>query len=1035
MRLSFGSRRVVSLLAVSTTLVLCGAGLANASQPGHQTPDGSAAFATSARQVRAAGEFMSGNYVVLLKQAPAATYAGGVSGIPSTARNGSFDAGASDVQAYRGYLTRRQDSLARQYSVSVQQRYTVVSNGFSAHLSAAQARTLAKDPRVLTVARDRIVHAASVPKVGPHATSEFLGLTHHGHPVHGWNPKTAGKGVVVGVIDSGIWPESAAFAGQRLRHRQHVTHAHPGPIFVGHSHHTAFRKGDGHTFRGTCQPGQRFKAGTCNSKLISARYFDSGFLQTTPRNQWSPAEFKSARDGVGHGSHTSSTAAGDYGVKARLFHQAVGRITGIAPAAKIATYKALWATAADPTEASGATSDIIAAIDRAVQDGVDVINYSVGPQGGDSDIIDPVAVAFLNAAAAGVFVAAAGGNDGPTAATASNVSPWVTTAAASTWQNPDGTVVLGNGKKVLGVSHTADGTSARLVYAKNVRRKKTGSDGASAAECGLGTLSRAKAHGAIILCDRGTNLFVNKLAEVKRVHAAGVIIADVDQPDVVPLSSSLPSVSVHRAGRATILSYIRRKGPAHARLVAGNATSRRSAPVPQIADFSSRGPSQIDADVLKPDVAAPGVSVLAAVAPPSNGGLHFDFYDGTSMATPHIAGLAAWQLGKRPKLHPDVLRSMFMTTAHNTVLPNGHKNKDAFEQGAGQVTPLRLGDPGLVFPSGVRDWLAWLEGQGIDTGSGINGIKGYNLNEASIQVSSLVSSVIVTREVKNVSGHRETYRASYAGGSHLRVSFKKNGSFHQHPTFAVGAGRTRTIKVRILSHGGLNSFASGFVSLTSKRHTVRVPVVARPLALSVTPSVNGANTSGSVHVTGRAGSDGTVTATVQGLVGATPVAGTVQGDGGSLANADVTSFTVPAGTKVSRIDLDAGAGSNDLDLYLFVNDGTPFDPTTDPLVALSASGSASEQLLGHIPPGTYWIVVDGFDVNSGGGDYDLTRWNVPNADNGNLTLSPTSQSVSKGHSFSITGTYSGLNASQVYFGQVTSTLGSQSGTTFVTIRP
>jgi len=203
----------------------------------------------------------------------------------------------------------------------------------------------------------------------------------------------------------------------------------------------------------------------------------------------------------------------------------------------------------------------------------------------------------------------------------------------------------------------------------------------------------------------------------------------------------------------------------------------------------------------------------------------------------------------------------------------------------------------------------------------------------------------------------------------------------------------------------------------------------------VTPSVNGANTSGSVHVTGRAGSDGTVTATVQGLVGATPVAGTVQGDGGSLANADVTSFTVPAGTKVSRIDLDAGAGSNDLDLYLFVNDGTPFDPTTDPLVALSASGSASEQLLGHIPPGTYWIVVDGFDVNSGGGDYDLTRWNVPNADNGNLTLSPTSQSVSKGHSFSITGTYSGLNASQVYFGQVTSTLGSQSGTTFVTIRP
>jgi Subtilase family/Fibronectin type-III domain/Peptidase inhibitor I9/PA domain len=1035
MRLLSGSRRAASLVAVGATLVLTGTGLAAASTPQHQGQDGRAAFAASAREVRAAGQFRTGNYIVLLKQAPAATYQGGITGVPATARNGAFNPDATDVRPYRGYLTRQQSTVARQYSVSVRERYTVAINGFSAHLSATQARGLAKDPRVLAVSRDRLLHTDSVPTVGPHATSEFLGLTHHGQPVHGWNPKTAGKGVVVGVIDSGIWPENPAFAGNRLKHRKHVTRQHPGPIFVGHSHDTAFRKGDGHAFRGTCQPGQRFKANTCNSKVISARYFDAGFLQTTPRNQWSPAEFKSARDGVGHGSHTSSTAAGDYGVKAKLFHQGVGRITGIAPAAKIATYKALWSTAADPTEASGATSDIVAAIDKAVADGVDVINYSVGPAGGDNDIIDPVAVAFLNAASAGVFVAAAGGNDGPAPATVSNVSPWVTTAAASTWQNPDGTVVLGNGKKILGVSHTADGTSGRLVYANSVRRKKTGSDGASAAECGLGTLSRAKAHGTIILCDRGTNLFVNKLAEVKRVHAAGVIIGDVDQPDVVPLSSRLPSVSVHKAGRATILSYIRRKGAAHARLVAGNATGHKSAPVPQVADFSSRGPSQTNADVLKPDVAAPGVSVLAAVAPPSNGGLHFDFYDGTSMATPHIAGLAAWQLGKRPKLHPDVLRSMFMTTAHDTVTPNGHKNKDAFVQGAGQVSPLRLGDPGLVFPAGLHDWLAWLEGQGINTGSGINGIQGYNLNEPSILVSSLVSSVTVTREVKNVSGHRETYRASYSGGRHLRVSFGKSGSFHKHVKFAVGAGKKRILKIRILSHGGLSSFASGFLSLVSKKHAVRIPVVARPLALSVTGSVEGSNTSGNVHITGKAGSSGTLSATVQGLVGSTPATGTVQGDGGSLANADVTSFTVPAGTRVSRIDLDAGTGSNDLDLYLFANDGSPFDPTTDPLVAVSASGSASERLLGRIPVGDYWVVVDGFDVDSGGGDYTLTTWNVSNSDNGNLSLAPASQPVSKGNTISITGSYSGLNASRVYFGQVTSTLGSQSGTTFVTIRP
>ena len=156
----------------------------------------------------------------------------------------------------------------------------------------------------------------------------------------------------------------------------------------------------------------------------------------------------------------------------------------------------------------------------------------------------------------------------------------------------------------------------------------------------------------MVYVDRGTNLFVNKPRKCTSVHVTGVIIGDVDQPDVVPLSSPLPSVSVHKAGRATILSYLKRKGAAHARLVAGNATGNKSAPVPEVADFSSRGPAQIGADVLKPDVAAPGVSVLAAVAPPSNGGLHFDFYDGTSMATPHIAGLAAWLLGKAPQATP-----------------------------------------------------------------------------------------------------------------------------------------------------------------------------------------------------------------------------------------------------------------------------------------------------------------------------------------------------------------------------------------------
>jgi hypothetical protein len=457
--------------------------------------------------------------------------------------------------------------------------------------------------------------------------------------------------------------------------------------------------------------------------------------------------------------------------------------------------------------------------------------------------------------------------------------------------------------------------------------------------------------------------------------------------------------------------------------------------VPEVAGFSSRGPSQINADVLKPDVAAPGVGVLAAVAPPSNAGLHFDFYDGTSMATPHIAGLAAWELGKRPHLNPGELRSMFMTTAHDTVTDSGKKSDDAFAQGAGQVSPLRLGDPGLVFPAGVKDWLKWLEGQGIDTGTHLPGIQGDNLNEASIMVSSLVSSATVKREVKNVTGHAETYHAAYAGSSHLKVSFLQGGSFKTHATYTIGAGKTQAIQVKIASNGGLNAYADGFVSLTSKKHTVRVPVVAKPLALSVTPSVSGTGTSGSVEVDGTAGADGTMTTAVQGLVGSTPAPGTVQVDGGTLAKADATAFTVPAGSTVSRIDLEAGTGSNDLDLYLFAKTGATFDPTKDALVAQSATSSANEMLLGHIAAGTYWVVVDGFDVDPSGGDYTLTTWNVPNTDAHNLVPTSTSQAVTKGSAFSVTANYSGLSASKVYFGQVTNTLGPQSASTLVTITP
>src|SRR5262249_3235919 len=158
---------------------------------------------------------------------------------------------------------------------------------------------------------------------------------------------------------------------------------------------------------------------------------------------------------------------------------------------------------------------------------------------------------------------------------------------------------------------------------------------------------------------------------------------------------------------------------------------------------------------------------------------------------------AAWQLGKRPKLTPAELRSMFMTTARDTKTANGQKFSDPFAQGAGEVSAGKLANPGLVFPAGVQDWLAWLEGQGIATGTRSPGLPGHDLNQPSIMVSSLVSSTTLTRTVKNVSGHSETYTASYAGGSDVAVSFKKGGTFNPTATYTIGAGRSQTITIEL----------------------------------------------------------------------------------------------------------------------------------------------------------------------------------------------------------------------------------------------
>ncbi len=218
---------------------------------------------------------------------------------------------------------------------------------------------------------------------------------------------------------------------------------------------------------------------------------------------------------------------------------------------------------------------------------------------------------------------------------------------------------------------------------------------------------------------------------------------------------SVPSVHLQNTDRAAVKAYAATAG---ATATINDATIIYNAAAPFTASFSSRGPLRAgNGDVLKPDLIAPGQDILAAVAPPGNGGRAFDLYSGTSMSSPHVAGLAALMKQKHPGWSPMAIKSALMTTGYD-VLDGGTPAPNTnpvliFRQGAGHVQPNSALDPGLVYDSGFGDWLSFL--CGAQPGGGCTGVTPMdpsNLNQASIAIGDMARLADGHATVTNVSG-------------------------------------------------------------------------------------------------------------------------------------------------------------------------------------------------------------------------------------------------------------------------------------------
>jgi hypothetical protein len=668
---------------------------------------------------------------------------------------------------------------------------------------------------------------------------------------------------------------------------------------------------------------------------------------------------------------------------------------------------------------------LAAAIDQAVLDGVDVINYSIG---GGASLIGADDIAFLFAANAGVFVATSAGNSGPGDATIGGPAsvPWITSVGASTQRRFfEGRVRLGNGQTYPGASIAAEGVpQAPLVDAEDAGDEL----------CTPGELDETVVAGAIVLCKRGAIARVAKSLAVQQAGGVGMVMyEESDAGDLFTDTHWVPSVHIDNTPGLEIKAYIDGAAQPTARIFPW----RRGTwpPAPSMTSFSSRGPDPVAEDIIKPDVTAPGMQILAGYSPVTDAGTVtgelFASIAGTSMSSPHVAGMFALVKQQHPDWTHAMAKSAIMTTAHQDVLDNDRQTPATpFEMGAGHIQPGPVAQrgsafqPGLVYDAGFNEYLGFLceaapqvfvdasatcaalAGAGVPT-------EAVNLNYPSIGISAVAGERTVTRSVTSVVDSAQTYRASVEAppGYEIEVSPAQ---------FSIAPGATVSYEVTIRNVSApVGEWAFGSLTWTTGRrgYDVRSPIAVRAALFAAPDEVTGTGVDGSASFDVTFGYTGDYTAAAHGLEPATLTTDTVVQDPDQTFNPDdgfsnAHTFEL-SGEAHLRFAMppDATEPEADLDLYLFDPDGA--------LVASSTSG-ATDELIDIAAPqdGTWTLYVHGWQTIGPDSDYTLYSWVVSATPGGNLSVDSAPTSATIGETATIEVSWTGAEAGQWHLGAV-----------------
>ncbi|KAI4357291.1 hypothetical protein L6164_001251 [Bauhinia variegata] len=707
-----------------------------------------------------------------------------------------------------GSLEKAKESIFYSYNRHI--------NGFAAMLEEEEAKDIAKNPKVVSVFLNKMM------KLHTTRTWQFLGLEKDRIVPKDsiWEKARYGEDIIIGNLDTGVWPESKSFDDK------------------GFGRIPSKWRGDGACQLDRLNGSNRFP---CNKKLIGARSFYKGYEAALGESL--NASLTTARDNEGHGTHTLSTAGGNFVPGVTVFGNGNGTAKGGSPKARVAAYKVCWPSVNGVGGCLDA--DVLAGFEAAISDHVDVLSVSAGSTSPQYLFIDSFAIGSFHAVAKGIVVINSAGNEGPGPGTVSSAAPWMIAVAASSIDRSFTSYVeLGNKKQLKGSSLSVRSFPSHKLYplidAKDAKLAKA--NASDAKTCADGTLDPKKVKGKILVClvEEGKTGASEQYLQGFLAGAVGVVSANDEHSGnkIYALPSPLPSSNLNFTNGEYVYSYLQRTKNPMAYLTKPK-TEVNVKPSPMMAEFSSRGPNIVLPSILKPDVTAPGLDIIAAYSEVQGSVYAYIADSGTSMSCPHVAGIVGLLKALHPHWSPAAIQSAIMTTATTVddggrpILDSFYKKATPFNYGSGHIQPNFAMDPGLVYDLNTVDYLNVLCASGYSEAELITFYdrpyscpKSYNLadfNYPSITVLDLKKTpVTVTRTVTNV-GSPSTYKVYVKNPKGVSVSVKPSSL-----TFTkVGEKKTFKIILQTMGVAKPGSFVFGELCWSDGKHKVRSPLVVK----------------------------------------------------------------------------------------------------------------------------------------------------------------------------------------------------------------